>query len=184
MNTNDYIPSEGWMQDAKHLLKNPKVLGSIGILGLPMVPLGVLLTPLIPFSFLVGPFIWYPVWLILIKYFIDEQKKKKIRAIMDGFAGRYNEDQLNEMYVNNKQEFNRLFKLSSDEFFNKFIQEQADHKKAQEIIVLMQQRIVDMKGRLDYMKKREDKHKSEIEMLRDEIRTYEEILDDWKRKAA
>lgn len=165
------------MSDARQLIKDPKVLGalaSIGIVGIPILPI-----------LIFGPFWWvYALWAFLIKPFVELQRKKKIRAIMEGFPGRYNEHELDAMSRDNRQEFNRLFKLASDEFFRKYVQEQADHKKVQILVIELQKRIEAMRERVAAMEKKEGKHREEIEILKEEIKIYEETFNSWQGKAA
>jgi hypothetical protein len=165
----NYLPSIYWGWEAKDLLKKPGIIAGFGVLGLG-----------IPF---IGFLFWYAVWAVLIKYLISEQKTKKIKAILQVYSTTYTEDQLNDLYKNNITEFNRLFKLSSDEFFRKYVQEQADHKKAQELIIELQKRIQSMEMRLTIMMEKQNKYNREIELLKEEIKFYEENLNIWKQAA-
>ena len=74
--------------------------------------------------------------------------------------------------------------LASDEWFRKYIQEQTNHKLAQELIVTMQVRISEMQQRLEFMMNREGKYAEEIVLLKEDIKVYEDILLNWKTKAA
>lgn len=118
---------------------------------------------------------------ILLKLHRDKEQKKQKKAILETFSGKYNSVQLDRLIKNNKKEFRRLYKLSSDEFFRRYIKEQADHVKAQELIVELQRRIDRMNARLVILEKRNWKNKNEIQYLRHDIQMYEEICNSWQR---
>jgi hypothetical protein len=175
MNIEDYLPSEHWMSNAKDLIKNHKLVAGFGAIGLAsfVMPVSLILFPS-------GPSVTW----VAIKLILDLQRDLKIKAIMDAFPGKYSHLQLSEMHKRNRSEFNRLFKLASDEFFRKYVQEQEEHLKAQQLIVNMQKRIDKMRQHLEVVQRKESRHRTEIEMLKVELQIYEDVLGSWQRKAA
>ena len=174
MNAENYLPSIYWTKDPKDSLK--RIIAKIGLKEF-LIIIGYMVFP--PLGLLVGPVLWYTV----IKYILKEQKDKKIQAVLDVYPNRYTKRDLELLYEDNKQEFTRLFKLSSDEFFRKYVNEQADHKKAQEIIRELQKRIYSMQERIRTLSEGEQKHKDDIEKLKNEISVYEDIFNNWRKKA-
>jgi hypothetical protein len=175
MNKEDFFPESSWMGNAKDLIKKPTVLAALGI----SAPLLIFSPVFVIFS----PFWQSIIWGMLIKHFLEIQKQKKIKAVLNSFSGKYTEDDLLNLYKNDRKEFNRLYKLASDEFFRKYIKEQADHKKAQEIIKILQTRIEEMKQRLRFMEEKGKKYREDIEKLKEDINLYETILSGWKQEA-
>lgn len=155
-----------WIGNPKELLKDASNLAK-------------LLEIIVP-----GPPPVWAVWAVLIKPIIEQQKTQKIKAIMDANPNKYSEEELNLLYKNNRPEFIRLFKLASDKSFRKYVREQADHKKAQDLILKMQERISEMNQGLEYMKTKEKNYGSDIALLKEEIKTYEDILSTWKAEVA
>jgi hypothetical protein len=177
MTIENFLPVEHWGSNVKDLLKSPSfVAGVTAALG----PTALVAGPLV----LLGPLVFNSVIIaVLVEYFFHSQKIKKIKAILDTFENQYSEDYLEILYVTDRQEFHRLFRLASDATFRKYIREQGDHKKAQEIIIKMQQRINEMQIRLDSLTQKESKHKEDIALLKEEINVYEEIFNNWKKAA-
>lgn len=119
-----------------------------------------------------------------IENYFNEQQQRKVKAIVKAFPKKYTTSELNKLYQTNKQEFNRLYKLSTDEFFRKYIEEQADHKKAQKLIVELQADINEMREKIKYLMKEEQKYRNEIRWLKDEIKILEDVVYKWKKKSA
>lgn len=166
-----FLPVEHWSSPVKSLLKNPKILAVVTAGLGPGIFLGPIFLPSI-LSMVVG---------IIVVYFTKEQKCKKIKAIQETWPGKYSEEYLEQLYENDRREFNRLFTLASDQFFREYIKEQSDHKKAQELIMKMQERINAMQEKMETLMKKESKHRNEIEQLKEDIHVYEEIFNSWGR---
>lgn len=150
------------------------VISGAGVIGILSGPLGLFM------ALMSGGLLYYVVLAIIITILIKRNRDKKIKAILEVYKNRYAEEQLKNMYEENRKEFNRLYKLASDEFFRKYIEEQANHKKAQDMITTMQTRINDMYEKYNKLKGKEEKHQKEITELKNEIELYEDILLNWK----
>jgi len=190
MTIEDFLPNDSWMADPKTALNKFKgfrnVAGAAGIgagVGAVIQAAAIGGVFFVPGIGLLVPLL-FPMWAILIKVFVEQQKAKKISAIMNGYPDKYTKEQLNSLYDQNKEEFNLIFVRASDEWFRKYIQEQTNHKLAQELIVKMQERISEMQKRLEIMRTREGKYAEEIALLKEDIKVYDEILLNWKTKAA
>jgi chaperonin cofactor prefoldin len=182
-----FLPSAEWGNDLKSHLKNPTTYGAIAGAGIALGPLGaaagLMAAPLGLFAapLLMGP-LNYVLWAFLVKYFLKKDKEKKVNAILEVYGHKYSKNELNNLYESNKTEFNRLYKLASDEFFRKYVEEQKDHRKAQDLITQLHKRIEDMKVRLSTLEEKHHKYNEEISQLRDEIDMYEEIFQQWSSK--
>lgn len=172
-----FLPSSSWGKSMRALIFTPSIFSVIsgaGVLGIISGPIGLIL------ALMSGGLLYYVVLAIIIAVLIKRNRDKKFKAILEVYGNRYTEEQLKSMYEENRKEFNRLYKLSSDEFFRKYIEEQENHKKAQEMIVTMQKRINDMYEKYNKLKEKEEKHHKEIKELKNEIELYEDILKNWK----
>jgi len=169
-----FLPVEHWGSSVKSLLKNPKILAAVTASLGPGIFAGPLLIPFL------SPILTMVVGIIVVHLY-KEQKCKKIKAIQETWPGKYSDEDLEQLYENDREEFNRLFKLASDRFFREYIKEQSDHKKAQELIIKMQERINAMQDKLETLMKKESKHRDEIEQLKEDIRVYEDISNSWGR---
>ncbi|MBE2226868.1 MAG: hypothetical protein IAE93_05985 [Ignavibacteria bacterium] len=181
MNTELFLPDKNWSKGMKSLIFTPtifSVIAGAGILGVFTGPFGLF------FALSGGGLLYYLVLALIIELLIKYNRDKKIKAILEVYEKRYTEMDLKQMYKDNRKELNRLYKLASDEFFRKYIEEQANHKKAQELIVMLQKSINDMKLKLDKLLEKEEKHKKEIDELNNEINEYEDILKSWNEIGA
>lgn len=112
--------------------------------------------------------------------YIHKQKRMKIQAILSAIPDHSAE----KLWGLDSKELNHLYRLASDVFFKKYSQEQAGHRKAQELIREMQARIEHMRARMAELEKKQDKHEHDIRLLREEIENFEKILSNWTRQAA
>jgi len=177
MSIDYFLPSSSWGKSMRSLIFTPSIFSVIsgaGVLGILTGPFGLFM------AIMGGGLLYYAILAIIIAVLIEWNRDKKIKAILEVYGIRYTEDQLKNMYKEDRKEFNKLYKLASDEFFRRYIEEQANHKKAQEMIVTMQKRINDMYEKYNNLKEKEDKHQKEITELKNEIELYEEILRNWK----
>ncbi|MFH1810004.1 MAG: hypothetical protein ABIJ09_14760 [Pseudomonadota bacterium] len=180
MNKELFLPSTEWGEGHKYFLKQPKFLLLLAGLGLPAIASG-------PLGLIAGPLLVGPVYFLLLSkiivWLIQREREKEKRAIQEAFPGKYSEAELEDLRENNPKEFKRLYKLASDEFFRKYVEEQAEHKKAQELIQQLQERLNMMRERLTKLEKKEEKHKKEIDELREHVKMYEDIFNQWKKAA-
>jgi len=174
MNLDLFLPDKSWTSDGKKLIKEPKVIASLVAIGIITGPFSLLVLPGILFS----PTI---LWGYLAFYIIKKQKEKKIKAILSAFGNQYSEEQLNNLYSENYNEFKRLYLLASNESFRKYIKEQSEHKKAQEIIIRLQNQINEMREKLNLLLAKEKKNQKAIAELQKEIELYDEMLKQWEK---
>ena len=181
IDTQLFLPDDRWGDDWKKLLKDPKSLAVLGAGGLVLAPFAPLVFPLglLGFPLLNGSLGW-----LLIAHFAKGQRKKKIQAILSVFGSQYDEAQLDWMADKDSREFNRLFKLASDDFFRKYVQEQAGHRKAQQLIRDLQSRIDSMRERMQSLERKASKHQGEILQLKQDIEVYEQVFESWQKAAA
>ena len=111
-------------------------LGAAGILtggGLSMFALPILLP-----AIMLSPVLQISIWWWLIARYLEKQRMMKVDAILKTFGSQYSRIELERLAKEDRKELNRLYKLASNEFFQKYVKEQADHKKAQELRVIRQ----------------------------------------------
>ena len=178
-----FLPSDDWGKPLKEALRGPGVIAALTSGGIIVGSLALVATPLLIPSILLLPLLQMPIWYWLVSMYLKKQLFKKIDAILNSFPGKYTRETLETLSIENPKELNRLYKLASDEFFRKFVQEQANHKKAQELIVLLQQRIEIMKDRCKELEKKAKTYDKRISALEEEIQLFEEILSKWKKAA-
>jgi len=179
MNINYFLPDKNWSKDLKFLIFSPQIfllIISTGLIGSISGPIALTI------AIAGGGVIYYVVISIIIVALLKYNRDKKIKAIIQTYGDKYSEEELKDIYKNDKSEFNRIFKLASDEFFRNYIEEQANHKKAQELIKTLQNRINDMSKKYSKLKENEKKHIDEINELKNEIELYEDILANWKKE--
>jgi len=169
-----FLPDKYWMLDIKEALKEPKILAALAAAGI----IGAGVSPILP----IVPPLYYLIIVGLIKWYSGRQVRKRISAVQDSFDGKYTEKQLEELAAKNPKELKRLFKLSSDEFFKNYIQEQTEHRKAQNLIKTQQQRIDGMRSMLTKIMQKDEKNKERITQLTDEIAIYEDVLTGWRKE--
>jgi len=179
------LPQEQWSTNFRTALRDPRNIALFVAAGLLTGTAAVAL----PFSVLLGPiFLLLPLhWALvgfLVRIYLKMQRENKIAAIMKHMPGRFTKNQLEEIADRDADELNRLFKLASDEFFRRYIEEQRDHKKAQQLILELHERISHMRQRIQELEQDTSRNAQMIRQLRSEIIAYEEILSSWKTKAA
>lgn len=176
-----FLPSDEWKNSLKRALTNPGVLAGLGAAGILTGPLAIMSLPILLPMLAFSPLIQMSVWSWLIAKYMERQRKMKVEAILKTFGDKYSKAELERLGKENRKELNRLYKLASDEFFRKFIKEQGDHKKAQELIVKLQQRIDAMKARYAKLEKSARETDERLRELEEEIRMFEENLAQWKK---
>ena len=111
-----------------------------------------------------------------------DRRLKKMDQIEKVFPGKYQPGELGKIWNENRPEFDRIYRLALDEWFRKYLEEQNDHRKAQQLIVDLEKKIRALKIGYDALMRNEEKHEKEIALLKDELRVLQEIAKDWQER--
>lgn len=178
-----FFPEDDWDKDASYF-RSIWRSGAFGA-GAVEAALGYRASPIVGFwaipFYLV--FVQPTIIVATVQSLLERQKEKKIRAVMSAFGDEYTFEHLNDLFTEDRSEFNRLYRLASDEFFREYFKEQADHLKAQELITRLQAQIDHMREKLSNLEKKFKKPADIIDQLTEEIATYEEIVANWAKAA-
>jgi hypothetical protein len=136
----------------------------------------------VPFLIQWVVFVVLPIFSIdkVIKWFA-KSRDKIIDTILEVYEDSYTREELETMYVEDRNEFNRIFKLASDEFFRRLVNEQKNPKKAQQAIKMLHQKIEKMEQIIALLEKNLDKNQNIIDELKNDINIYEEIFNKYNR---
>jgi hypothetical protein len=159
MNYEDFLPFKGWNSPAKQVIKENALRG---------------------FTFIrMTPLTRYVVWAKLIRVMVERQRDKRIRAIMEVFPNCHNESQLKHLHATNRPEFDRLFKLASEEFFHKFLMERGGPILARQSVNTLQKRLTEMGQRIEFMEVKVYTHAGPLHDLEQEAELYKEVYNEW-----
>ena len=108
MTIDDFLPNDSWMADPKTALKQLRPFRTVAGAAAIGYSAGVAVQvaaivgafSLAPAMLILAPFL-FPIWAVLIRVFAEQQKAKKVVAIMKAYPDKYTKEQLNSLYDQN-----------------------------------------------------------------------------------